>query len=77
MLRGRHRGLPVAIDRLVVIVSSKFRAILLPKEMTRIDRRSSQASSKPPEHIVPPNMQNGNGTGGHHDDQNPLGRDLY
>lgn len=31
MLRGRHRGLPVAIDR----------AIMLPREYARLDRRSA------------------------------------
>ena len=42
LIPGRHRGLPVAIDR----------AVLLPKEYSRIDRKSSEgaelnASEKP------------------------------
>jgi hypothetical protein len=56
MLRGRHRGLPVAIDRYVPSAPSgpgvKARAdksaILLPQEMARIDRKKASESTQVP-----------------------------
>jgi hypothetical protein len=49
MLRGRHRGLPVAIDR----------AIMLPREYARLDRRSATVPSE-----VRTSAQTGTGASG-------------
>jgi hypothetical protein len=56
MLRGRHRGLPVAIDRYVSsfttcnggMKSADGSAILLPQEMARIDRKKASESTQVP-----------------------------
>ena len=53
MLRGRHRGLPVAIDRYVPSCPggkerAENSAILLPQEMTRIDRKKASESTHVP-----------------------------
>jgi len=52
MLRGRHRGLPVAIDRYVPFCSGKERpdnsAILLPQEMARIDKKKASENIQVP-----------------------------
>lgn len=52
MLRGRHRGLPVAIDRYVPSCSGTERpdksAILLPQEMARIDKKKASENIQVP-----------------------------
>lgn len=64
MLRGRHRGLPYALDRAILLPSEKLHKKESEEAARRLGRRNSMAVSKAPSDERPPAEDSSGGGGG-------------